>query len=63
MQRLVNDVYGSRSFKIVSYSVTRGVSSEAFLATKYSYSRFLNVACVINVYVKRKHILTTILKC
>ena len=41
MQRLVNSIYRSRSFKIVFDSITKRVSGEVFLILKYRYSRCL----------------------
>ena len=39
MQRLVNSIYRSTLSKILSNSITRRVSSELFVVTKYRYSR------------------------
>ena len=43
MQRLVNSIYRSRKFKIVSNSITRRVSCEASLVTKYTFNTCLNI--------------------
>ena len=48
MQRLVNRTYRSRSFKKIYNSITRRVYIEAFLVTKYRYSKYLNIKSTVS---------------